>query len=174
MSKKKLQVEGITNELEGASLFFNQQAKNSTQPLASEPEKQLEPSSTEPVIKTEIHSPIADENKKDNTKTRQVSNNASMQASKHASTTANKYDYINSIRKTVKQVGKEAIFIRVTPEEKHALGSIVYSFNEIYRGESQKTSENEFGRIALNFLLEDFRENGNNSILARVLAALRA
>jgi hypothetical protein len=170
MSRKKLQVEEITNELEGASLFFNQPTNNSTEPLIPEPEKQLETPLPEPVIKTEIQSPVLAEIKKNNAKIGQVRNNAS----KQASIVTNKHDSVEAIRKTVKQVGKEVFFIRVTPEEKHTLGSIVYSFNEIYRGEGRKTSENEVGRIALNFLLEDYQENGNNSVLARVLAAINA
>jgi len=170
MSKKKLQVEGITNELEGASLFFNQPANNSTQPPTPEPEKQLETPLPKPALNTEIQSPVLKEIKNDNAINRQVRNNAS----KQASIVTNKHDSVEAIRKTVKQVGKEVFFIRVTPEEKHTLGSIVYSFNEIYRGEGRKTSENEVGRIALNFLLEDYQENGNNSVLARVLAALNA
>ena len=101
----------------------------------------------------------------------QKSGRASKQASIHIS---GHYDLIKTIRKTVKQVGKEVLFVRLSPDEKHTLGSIVYSFNEIYRGEGRKTSENEIGRIGLNYLLEDYRVNGNNSILAQVLAALAA
>jgi len=170
MSKKKLQVEGITNELEGASLFFNQPSKISHPPPIQEPIPEPVIPLPEPILKTEIQSPVSVEIKKDNAKSRQVSNNAS----KQASSIIEKHDSIEAIRKTVKQVGKEVFFIRVSPAEKYTLGSIVYSFNEIYRGEGRKTSENEIGRIGLNFLLEDYRENGNNSILARVLAALNA
>jgi len=170
MSKKKLQVEGITNELEGASLFFNQPTRISTPPPTPEPESEPVIPLPESVLKNEIKSPVPAEIKRDDAKNGQVSNNAS----KQASTISDKHDSIEAIRKTVKQVGKEVFFIRVTPEEKHTLGSIVYAFNEIYRGEGRKTSENEIGRIALNFLLEDYRDNGNNSVIARVLAALNA
>jgi len=170
MSKKKLQVEGITNELEGASLFFNQPAKVSIPEPIPVPEPKLETPIPEPVLKTEIQSPATTKFKNDNAINGQVSNNAS----KQASTITDKHDSIEAIRKTVKQVGKEVFFIRVTPEEKHTLGSIVYAFNEMYRGEGRKTSENEVGRIALNLLLEDYQENGINSILAKVLAALNA
>ena len=171
MSKKKLQIEGITNELEGASLFFSQPTKMPPPPI-SEPAPEPEPATplSEPVLKTEIPPPVLAKNKKDHAKSRQMSNNAS----KQASIAIEKHDFVEAIRKTVKQVGKEVSFIRLTPEEKHSLGSIVYSFNEIYRGEGRKTSENEIGRIGLNYLLEDYRENGNNSIIARVLAALNA
>jgi hypothetical protein len=170
MSKKKLQVEGITNELVGASLFFTQPAKILAPPTTRELEAKLEPTSPEKVSEIVINPTDSQEKQSDNQYNEQKGNNAS----KQASTISDKYDTVETIRKTVKQVGKEILFIRVTPEEKHELGSIVYSFNEIYRGEGRKTSENEVGRVALNLLLEDYRENGNNSILARVLAALNA
>lgn len=77
---------------------------------------------------------------------------------------------IETIRKAVKQLGKEAATYRFTQEEKKSLGDIVYS----YKGRAIKTSENEITRISINFLVEDYRENGKNSILARVLERLNA
>ncbi len=79
-------------------------------------------------------------------------------------------DLIAGIRKVVKNPGREVSFVRVSPEEKGQLADIVYT----YRRQGQKTSENEINRIAINFLLEDYRANGEQSILARTLAALRA
>jgi hypothetical protein len=35
-----------------------------------------------------------------------------------------------------------------------------------------KTSENEITRIAVNFVIQDYKENGNKSILAMALNAL--
>ena len=77
---------------------------------------------------------------------------------------------IESIRKVVKTVGKEVAFTRLTPEEKRRLEDIVYSFKR----QEIKTSENELLRIALNHLLDDYQENGKESVLAKVIAALRA
>jgi hypothetical protein len=183
MSKKKLQVEGIMNELEGASFFFSPSPKSPSPQLSPEPQPKLESFYSEPVVKNVNSITVLPETKKEDEniggeKNKQASNNKSKQASTLASTTASKkakaYDPVEAIRKTVKQVGKEVIFVRVSPAEKHTLGSIVYSFNEIYGGEGRKTSENEIGRIGLNFLLDDYQENGINSILARVLVALNA
>jgi hypothetical protein len=84
------------------------------------------------------------------------------------------HDYIETIRKTVKQVGKEPVFVRVTPEEKQQLSSLVFAFNDLYREAGRKTSENEVGRIALNWLLADYQAHGQQSVLAQVLAALNA
>lgn len=177
MTKKKLQVDGILNELEGASLFFMPAISPPVESPSPQPEsvpepiQESEPVPTLPKPASTIPSQIADEIKPNKAYSKSSSNNAS----KLASTSISKpHDFIKAIRKTVRQVGKEVLFVRVSPEEKHTLGSIVYSFNELYRGEGRKTSENEVGRIGLNFLLEDYRENGNNSILAQVLAALVA
>ena len=77
---------------------------------------------------------------------------------------------IGAIRKTVRSVGREVSFCRVTHEEKKRLMDVVYT----YRRQGVKTSENEVKRIAVNFLLEDYQANGRASVLARVIDALLA
>ena len=77
---------------------------------------------------------------------------------------------VETIRRTVKVQGKEVSFIRMTPEEKAVLADIVYT----YKRQGLKTSENEVNRIAVNFMLEDYKANGANSLLAKVLEALAA
>jgi hypothetical protein len=77
---------------------------------------------------------------------------------------------IEAIRKTVKTLGREVSFVRLTPEEKGQLADVVYT----YKRQGQKTSENEINRIAINYLLADYHANGEQSVLAQVLAALRA
>jgi hypothetical protein len=77
---------------------------------------------------------------------------------------------VESIRQVIKAPGREVSFVRLTPEEKARLGDIVYTFKR----QGQKTSETEINRIAINYLLLDFHEHGEQSVLARVLAALRA
>ena len=72
------------------------------------------------------------------------------------------------IRKAVKVPGKEVSFVRLTAEEKGQLADIVYT----YKRQGKKTSENEINRIAINFLLEDYKNQGANSILARVMDSL--
>jgi len=61
-------------------------------------------------------------------------------------------------------------FIRLTAEEKGQLADVVYT----YKRQGRKTTENEVSRIAVNYLLEDYKANGNTSVLARVLEALQA
>ena len=176
MSKKVLNVEGIKNELEGASLYFTrhptpppQQAVPNQEPEISIPEQENNP--------PERFDPtIAQTEKLTKKKPEVIANNhAIMHASINASMLANNQDdLIETIRKTVKQVGKDTVFIRLTPDEKADLAAIVFTFNELYRGNNRKISENAVGRIALNLLLQDYQANGELSILTKVLAALNA
>ena len=75
---------------------------------------------------------------------------------------------VELIRLAVKQFGKEAATHRFTLEEKKAIADVVYA----YKRTGVKTSENEISRIGVNFLIEDYKENGLNSVLDRVLKAL--
>lgn len=75
---------------------------------------------------------------------------------------------IADIRSIVRQVGKETSFVRLTPEEKQELFDVVYT----HKRQGIRTSENEVCRIALNFLLRDYKESGEESMLAKVLKAL--
>ena len=100
---------------------------------------------------------------------KQASNQAAMQSSKHASVHAGmEASIIELIRKAVKDVGKESATYRFTPEEKKALLELTFT----YKVQGYKTSENELTRIAINFILEDHKQNGRNSILEEVLQAL--
>lgn len=93
-----------------------------------------------------------------------------MQPSNHDTVVPRYHDaIIESVRKAVKELGKEAATHRFTEEEKKAIVDIIYA----YKGQGIRTSENEIARIAVNFLVEDYRENGENSILHQVLKALK-
>ena len=185
MSKKVLNTQSVINELKGQSAFFRQDAplqpeadaprsltvKTPPKKHKKRPEPNIKKETSKPTLNEE-HSPtnLPVEKKNDN-----VNSNASNHTSTRASTLANiQDDIVETIRKTVKQVGKDTLFVRLTSDEKHQVTSVVYALNEMYRGESRKTSENEIGRIGVNFLLEDYKANGKESILAKVLAALNA
>lgn len=75
---------------------------------------------------------------------------------------------LETVRKAVKELGKEAATHRFTPDEKRAVLDIVYS----YKSSGIRTSENEVARIAIDYILEDYKQHGKNSILDRVLQAL--
>ena len=79
-------------------------------------------------------------------------------------------DIIEVVRKAVKQVGKEAATHRFTLEEKHLLADIEYT----YKRQGIRTSENEITRIAINYFLEDYKQHGEESILAKILTKLNA
>lgn len=92
-------------------------------------------------------------------------------ASKQVSTLAETPDnLVETIRKSVKQVGKDVIYVRLTSDEKVQLSDIVYT----HKRQGTKTSENEIARIGLNSLVENYKANGETSVLAKVLAALNA
>jgi hypothetical protein len=74
------------------------------------------------------------------------------------------------VRKSVKQIGKEAATHRFTLEEKNELADIEYT----YKRQGIRTSENEITRIAINYFIEEYRQNGEQSILARILKRLNS
>jgi hypothetical protein len=74
------------------------------------------------------------------------------------------------VRKSVKQIGKEAATHRFTIEEKNELADIEYT----YKRQGIKTSENEITRIAINYFIEDYRQNGEQSLLAKILKRLNS
>lgn len=76
---------------------------------------------------------------------------------------------IEIIRKAVKKFGKEAATHRFTKEEKQKIADIVYTYGR----QDLKTSENEIARVAINWLILDYKENGKESVLNKVLKALK-
>ena len=70
----------------------------------------------------------------------------------------------------MKELGKEAATHRFTPAEKRAVADIIYT----YKQRGIRTSENEITRIAVNWIVEDFKRHGEASALARVLKTLNA
>ena len=75
---------------------------------------------------------------------------------------------IELVRKAVKEFGKEAATHRFTQREKKEIADLIYT----YKNQGIKTSENEITRIAVNFIFEDYKENGENSVLHNILAVL--
>ena len=74
------------------------------------------------------------------------------------------------IRRVVKEPGREVTYVRLSPEEKAQLSDVVYAFKR--RG--QKITETEISRLAVNYILADYNEYGEESLLARLAASLRA
>lgn len=99
------------------------------------------------------------------------SNRDTMQPSNHDVTTARYHESITElVRRAVKEFGKEGATHRFTTQEKKALVDIIYA----YKGRGVRTNENEITRIAVNFIIYDYQENGENSVLDTVLKALNS
>jgi hypothetical protein len=79
-------------------------------------------------------------------------------------------DILDVVRKAVKQIGKEAATHRFTIDEKNLLADIEYT----YKRQGLRTSENEITRIAINYFIQDYRKNGDSSLLAKILQRLNS
>ena len=88
----------------------------------------------------------------------------------HATTVSQDDDLFEIVRKSVKQIGKEAATHRFTIEEKNLLADIEYT----YKRQGIRTSENEITRIAINYFIEEYLKNGEKSLLAKILKYLNA
>ncbi len=126
-------------------------------------EQRLQEQSPEQTVQAPDDESILPRSTQSEEESKQVKKKANKLASYHD-------DVVETIRKAVKTPGKEVSFVRLTAEEKAQLADIVYT----YKRQGKKTSENEINRIAINYILEDYRANGERSILARVLASLLA
>jgi outer membrane biosynthesis protein TonB len=102
-------------------------------------------------------------------KVEQPSNHDTTVSRYHDTTTPSVHGVvIEVIRKAVKEFGKEAATHRFTEAEKREVANIIYT----YKNSGIKTSENEITRIAVNFIMGDYKENGENSVLHKILKAL--
>ena len=77
---------------------------------------------------------------------------------------------IEVLQRALKTVGKEIFYARVAPDEKRRVDETVFALKQA----GVRTSVNEVGRIALNYLMADHEAHGEQSILSRVLASKRA
>ena len=148
---KDLNETAMRNELQGSAFF------SSGQPAA----KPSEPFAKEPTVRETTSEPM-------------VSSKPDTMTPRHhgAMTLHSPHDdqVIETIRRAVHQLGKEDATYRFTEAEKKALADAVYT----YGTSGIKTSQNEITRIAINLLMEDYRANDTNSVLARVLERLNA
>jgi hypothetical protein len=132
-------------------------------PPSAEPPVQIEPAAKvkEPKAKKLEQPSNRDTTIPRNHGTMIPSNHASMQPSIHGVS-------IDVVRKAVKEFGKEAATHRFTEAEKKEIAHLIYT----YKNTGIRTSENEVTRIAVNFIIGDYKENGENSVLHKILEAL--
>lgn len=162
---------GIANELEASSVFFQRQ--NTSDDKQSEPEvagissKHVDVEQSLPQSSVTPRHHATTVARQDDTKS--VTNQPSRQPGKAAANQiAMDATTLETMRKEVKRVGKEAATHRFTAEEKMALADLVYTYSR----QGVKTSENEITRIAVNWLLLDYEQHGKHSVLARMLESL--
>ena len=168
--KKHINTSEIMSELEG-SVFFPAKADKSKQDHSPEPIENNDIASTPVTTQADKEVNQKDSNSASLLTSKQTPSQASIDASRQASKLAIKPDIIEIIRKIVKTPAKEEVlYVRVSKDEKNQLGDIEYTYGR----QGIDTSANELGRIAVNFLTADYKANGENSILAKVLAALHA
>lgn len=191
--KKQLPTDAIANELSGASVFFGKPSASPTVDTPDPPtitiESQPAPmqqsekgnsyenaESSQPQIESTMARPALKQ-----TDETIASHHATMPPNNQVIPVAHHQEpehtiphapmlpvSLETIRKTVRQVGKEAATYRLTEEEKQQLVDIVYT----YKRRGYRTSDNELARIAINWLILDYQEEGEQSVLARVLEAL--
>jgi len=133
-----------------------------TPPLSKPPvQKEKEETIKEPKVKIPVKTSNRDTTTPRYHDTTIPSNHASMQPSIHGVP-------IDIVRKAVKEFGKEAATHRFTEAEKKEIADLIYT----YKNTGIRTSENEVTRIAVNFIIGDYKENGENSVLHKILEAL--
>ncbi len=162
--KKKLNVNAFASSLRGESVFFPTKNNDPAPDQAGEPQEPIKEEQPFPPS----HLAEVQESNRDTVIPR---HHATMQPRSHDTTPYDQEASIEEkVRKAVKQVGKEAATHRFTLEEKNMLADIEYS----YRRQGIRTSENEITRIAINYFVEEYRKNGENSVLAKVLKRLNS
>lgn len=99
-----------------------------------------------------------------------VSNHDATPPRHHDTTVSPRHEsMVEAVRRAVKEFGKEAATHRFTTQEKRAIAEIIYA----YKKQGTRTSENEITRVAVNFIIHDYKENGANSLLATFLKSLK-
>ncbi len=160
--KKRLDNPTLTSELREGSVFFRRPGQPAPAATpAAEPAARQAPQQAPVPSRTQSTEPKPTQ---ENMNGSVISRNRDVMTSRYTD------ELIEGIRKNVRAVGREPGTIRLTEQEKVELTDIIYTLGR----QGNRTSENEIYRIGLNFLLADWREHGQESLLARVLAALRA
>jgi hypothetical protein len=179
---KKIDTTSIANELAESSLFFGKNARPVTSdsdetgeaptPSTSLPtRRRIQASASSPASTSASTSASTGDSTPDST---QAINPASSPDSKLAielsSTLASSGDLADAIYRVVKKSGKQPSFVRVTEREKAELGDVLAHISETH---GYKVSETELMRIAVLATLADYAQHGIDSLLMRVIIALR-
>jgi hypothetical protein len=182
---KKIQTDELANELAAGSLFFGPNARpvasdsdaiqsptpptDATQRRTASKQASFPASSTASTSdSTPASTPASGE-----ARTR-ASKPASLQASTATDSLARELatsgDLIDAIYRVVKKPGKQTSYVRVTAREKSELAAVLAGIGEDH---GYKVTETELIRIAICSALADYAKNGMDSLLMRVIIALR-
>ncbi len=162
--KKKIDISAVASSLRGESVFFPTKASKPAPEQAGEPTDHKRQEETLP------QSPIAIAGEVQSDTVIPRHHDTMIPSNRDIMIPKKEDDVLETVRKAVKQLGREPATQRLTIEEKQALRDIEYT----YSSQSIQTSSNEIIRISLNFVLADYRLNGENSILAKVLRKLNS
>jgi hypothetical protein len=152
--KKRLNVDAIANELKGGSAFFPEYNKSTSPDKENKPSGNIQDAHTQITTKEEDMIPR---------------HHDTVIPRHHETMTPSEMpDHFEAIRRAVKQFGKEAATFRFTAQEKAELRDIEYTYGR----QGIKTSGNEITRVSINFIIDDYKTNGEQSILAKILTLL--
>ena len=163
--KKTLNVDSIQSELRGGSAFFPGYSPQDLPPASTEELKQGEQPGATPIEKKPV---VKQKASRDTTTPRH--HDTTVSRNHDTTTPLPEADVFEVVRKAVKQIGKEAATHRFTLEEKNLLADIEYT----YKRQGIRTSENEITRIAINYIIAEYKQNGEESILAKILKRLNS
>jgi hypothetical protein len=161
MNKKKIDVDKVASELREGSVFFRPPTEGPTEgPVDRETARR--PDGTTP-------------RRHDATTSRQrgartSGHQDSAPARRRDATPDKPGDRVTTLGSAVQELGTRRTTIRFSRPEKTALKEIIHTYDR----RDIRTTENELTRIAVNWLVEDYREQGERSVLAQVVAQLQA
>jgi hypothetical protein len=166
MTKKQLNTTAVSNELEGgASLFFS---KSPITPLSSDkPEETVQkvktPAKTalkKPAKEVRVN-PILQRQAEDSSLTHKGKNEVN-----HNVTTSSLHEVSFRVWKdTIENTETHNSSLRLTNDENYAVEDML---NELKRGLNVKTSLNEVARLGLLYIIHDFKQNREKSLVYNV------
>jgi hypothetical protein len=171
---KKINTDDIANELATGSLFFGKNARPASSvgdetsdaptPPTPSPARRRIPASASPPASPPASTSASTPDSS------QASSPDSKLAIELSSTLASSGDLADAIYRVVKKSGKQPSFVRVTEREKAELADVLTHISETH---GYKVTETELMRIALLATLADYAQHGIDSLLMRVIIALR-
>jgi hypothetical protein len=182
VSGKRLRTDAVVSELAAGSVFFQQAegrppAAPPAEPATAEAAVDDAASSRASTVDSSFDSEVASQQastpaigRARTHDRRQAGSHDSMQTGTLAGTLAGSDDLVDAIHRVIRRPGKEISYVRMTEREKSAVGAALVGIMQEY---GYKVSETELIRIAICGLLADHAEHEDDSLLMRVVRALK-